>query len=287
MDLRYDTVDVFTATRFGGNPLAVVHGADSLTDAQMLAITREFNYSETTFICRPADPAHTARVRIFTPGGEVPFAGHPNIGTGFVLAHLPAHAAAARFVFEEAAGLVPVTITRDGGRVTATCLTAPEPLTIGTDAPPAALAAALSLLPADIATATHPPRMASVGLPFWVVELASRAALSRARPAPAHWPTEGSRMVWLYTRDLAPGDGDVDLTARMFAPDDGVPEDPATGSATAAACAMLAALSGQSSFRVAQGVDMGRPSRLSVTVDGAGVHLAGQSVPVMSGVLTL
>lgn len=287
MELRFDTVDVFTATRFGGNPLAVVHDADALTDAQMLAITREFNYSETTFLCRPADPRHTARVRIFTPGGEVPFAGHPNIGTAFVLAHDPAHAGAEGFLFEEAAGLVPLAILRDAGRVTATRLTAPEPLSTGEAADPALLAAALSLAPADIVTTTHPPRMASVGLPFRVVEIASRGALARARPALGHWPKGPGRLVWLYTRDVAPADGDVDLSARMFAPEDGMMEDPATGSATAAACAMLAALTGRAGFRVAQGVDMGRPSLLSVTVDAQGVHLAGQSVPVLSGVLTV
>jgi trans-2,3-dihydro-3-hydroxyanthranilate isomerase len=290
VDLAFHTVDVFTATRFGGNPLAVVHDADALSDAQMLAITREFNYSETTFLCRPTDAAHTARVRIFTPGGEVPFAGHPNIGTAFVLAHLPAHRTATRFLFEEAAGLVPLTIQRDGDSVTATRLTAPRPLTTGPDCDTATVAACLDLAPADIATTRHPPRSASVGLPFLVAEIATRAALSRARgvaQAFAALPPDAPRMIFLYTRDLAPADGAVDLTARMFAPFDGVPEDPATGSATAAACGMLAALTGQPSFRVAQGIDMGRPSLLTVDVDATGIHLGGSSVPVMAGTLTV
>lgn len=289
VELPFHGVDVFTTTRFGGNPLAVVHEADRLTDAQMLAIAREFNWSETTFVCRPLDPRHTARIRIFTPGGEVPFAGHPNIGTAFVLASLPAHASATRFTFDEAAGPVAITITRDGPRVAETRLTAPQPLATGPDADPATIAEALSLPRADIVTTLHPPRHASVGLPFLVVELASRTALSRAMANPQSFPGPDAptRMIWAYTRDLSPADGAVDLTARMFAPFDGVPEDPATGSATAAACAMLARLTGQSAFTVAQGVDMGRPSRLSVQIDDAGTHLGGACVPVMSGRISL
>jgi trans-2,3-dihydro-3-hydroxyanthranilate isomerase len=287
MELAFDGVDVFTADRFGGNPLAVVHGADGLGDALMRAVTREFNWSETVFLCRPLDPRATARLRIFTPGGEVPFAGHPLIGTGFVLARLPAHAGAPGFTVETAAGPVALTIRRTGARVTEVRLTAPQPVATGPDLDPADAAAALGLPRAEIVTTRHPPRHASVGLPFLIVELASRTALSRAAAVPAAFPGQGapSRMIWAYTRDLSPADGAVDLTARMFAPFDGVPEDPATGSATAAACAMLAGLTGQADFAVAQGIDMGRPSRLTVTVDAAGVHLGGACVPVMAGTL--
>lgn len=289
MELAFHGVDVFTDTRFGGNPLAVVHDADGLSDALMLAVAREFNWSETTFLCRPLDPRATARVRIFTPGGEVPFAGHPLIGTGFVLAARPALAAAGSFTVETAAGPVPLTVRREGAAVAEVRLTAPQPLVTGPDLDPAAAADALGLPRAEIVTTRHPPRHASVGLPFLVVELASRTALSRAAAVPAAFPGPGapSRMIWLYTRDLSPADGTVDLTARMFAPFDGVPEDPATGSATAAASAMLAGLTGQASFRVAQGIDMGRPSRLLVSVDDAGVHLGGACVPVMAGRLSL
>lgn len=289
MELSFDGLDVFTADRFGGNPLAVVHGADDLSSPLMLAVAREFNWSETVFLCRPADPRATARLRIFTPGGEVPFAGHPLIGTGFVLARLPAHAAAEKLLLETAAGPVAVAIRRDGTRIDEVRLTAPRPLSTGPDLAPGATAAALSLTPADIVTTRHPPRHASVGLAFIVVELASRRALSAARAEPSAFPGPGapSRMIWAYTRDLSPTDGAVDLSARMFAPFDGVPEDPATGSATAAACGMLAGLTGTTVFHVAQGIDMGRPSRLSVTVDDEGIHLAGTCVPVMTGRLTL
>jgi trans-2,3-dihydro-3-hydroxyanthranilate isomerase len=289
VDLDFHGVDVFTDTRFGGNPLAVVHDADRLSDALMLAVAREFNWSETTFLCRPLDPRATARLRIFTPGGEVPFAGHPLIGTGFVLAGQQAHAAVDRFTLETAAGPVALAITRDGARVAQVRLTAPQPVATGPDLDPADAAGALGLPRTEIVTTSHPPRHASVGLPFLIVELASRKALSRAAAVPAAFPGQAapSRMIWAYTRDLSPADGAVDLTARMFAPFDGVPEDPATGSATAAACAMLAGLLGQADFAVAQGIDMGRPSRLSVTVDAAGVHLGGACVPVMAGRLTL
>jgi trans-2,3-dihydro-3-hydroxyanthranilate isomerase len=289
MDFAFHTVDVFATTRFGGNPLAVVLDADALTDLQMHAIAREFNYSETTFICRPSDPRHTARVRIFTPGGEVPFAGHPNIGTAHVLASLPQHRSATGFTFEEAAGLVPLTITRDGDCVVSTRLTAPQPLSTGAEVAVDTVATALSLPRAEIVTTRHPPRFASVGLPFLIVELASRTALSRATANATAFPGPDApaRMIWLYTRDTSPADSGAEISARMFAPFDGVPEDPATGSATAAACAMLASLTGQSAFHVAQGVDMGRPSALHVTIDANGTHLAGSSVPVMSGTLSV
>lgn len=289
MDFAFHTVDVFAATRFGGNPLAVVLDADALTDLQMHAIAREFNYSETTFICRPSDPRHTARVRIFTPGGEVPFAGHPNIGTAHVLASLPQHRSATAFTFEEAAGLVPLTITRDGDRVLSTRLTAPQPLSTGAEVAVDTVATALFLPRSDIVTTRHPPRFASVGLPFLIVELASRTALSRATANATAFPgpEAPSRMIWLYTRDTSPADSGAELSARMFAPFDGVAEDPATGSATAAACAMLATLTSQTQFHVAQGVDMGRPSALHVTIGANGIHLAGSSVPVMSGTLTV
>src|SRR3982074_3635524 len=127
MQRRYVTVDVFTDRAFGGNPLAVVLDAGGLSTAQMQAIALEFNYSETTFVLPPQDPANDAQVRIFTVRYEIPFAGHPNVGTAFVLATLAARPPA-RLLFEEKAGLVPVEILTEQGRVVATELTAPQPL---------------------------------------------------------------------------------------------------------------------------------------------------------------
>src|SRR5512140_196632 len=126
MQRRYITVDVFTGSAFGGNPLGVVLDADGLSTEQMQAIAREFNYSETTFVLPPTDPAHDAQVRIFTVNRELPFAGHPNVGTAFVLATLAAKPPA-RLRFEEGAGLVPVEILSENGRVVAAELTAPKP----------------------------------------------------------------------------------------------------------------------------------------------------------------
>lgn len=127
MKRRYVTVDVFTDRAFGGNPLGVVLDAGGLSTAQMQAIAREFNYSETTFVLPPHDPANDAQVRIFTVNRELPFAGHPNVGTAFVLATRAAERPA-RLRFEEGAGLVPVEVVTEDGRVVSTEFTAPQPL---------------------------------------------------------------------------------------------------------------------------------------------------------------
>ena len=294
MRYAFRTVDVFTTRRFGGNQLAVILDADGLETVQMQAIAREFNYSETAFVLRPDDPGNTARVRIFTPVAEVPFAGHPNVGTGHVLASLQHDGARPeRFVFEEKAGLVPVSVRWSGEEVEEVRLTVPEPLSTGSCFTAAQLAACLSLDPADIAIRHHLPLIASVGLPFLVVEIARRAALRAAKPDIAALsqilPAEGADAIYLYCRETAAEDGEVDLSARMFAPWDGVPEDPATGSATGAACALIAGFAADPAapvrFRVAQGVDMGRPSLIAVEVDSAEgrVRIGGACVPVLSG----
>jgi trans-2,3-dihydro-3-hydroxyanthranilate isomerase len=291
MLLRYHTVDVFTRTRFGGNPLAVVLGADGLTAEQMQAVAREFNYSETSFVLRPSDPRHTAEVRIFTPTVEVPFAGHPNVGTAFVLASAGVAGMRDEFIFEEKAGLVPARIIREGERVKHVQLAAPQPLRIGQAFDAGAVAECLSLTTADVLCDRHPPRVASVGLPFVVVEVANRQALARAKANKAGFtkvlPGDGADAIYLYCRELDERDGAVDFTARMFAPFDNLPEDPATGSATAATCALLASLEGQASrrFEVAQGIDMGRPSLIAIEVTPEAVLIEGACIPVMSGQL--
>ncbi|MCR6502288.1 PhzF family phenazine biosynthesis protein [Shinella sp. CPCC 101442] len=291
MKLTYHTLDVFTRSRFGGNPLAVVLDADRLTDAEMQAVAREFNYSETTFVLRPQDARHTAHVRIFTPTVEVPFAGHPNVGTAYALAL--AEQTAEEFIFEEAAGLVRARILRIDGEVDTIQLTAPQPLTVGRNFTPASVAACLSLDEADIALGAHRPCIASVGLGFIVVEIARRDALRRAKADIAAFsailPTEDADAIYLYCRELSEEDGAVDFSARMFAPFDGLPEDPATGSATAAACALIARLEGsaQRRFEVAQGIDMGRPSLLCVEIDAGTVRIGGACVPVMSGTISV
>lgn len=288
MALKFHTVDVFTRTRFGGNPLAVVLGADALTTEQMQAIAREFNYSETSFVLAPAHPAHTAEVRIFTPTVEVPFAGHPNVGTAFVLASAGL-GGGSEFIFEEKAGLVRARAMWEGGQVAMVQLAAPQPLTIGRSFDVGAVARCLSISPASITCARHPPQVVSVGLPFVVVEITDRRALASAKADPAAFaamlPAGGVDAIYLYCHECDARDGPVDFTARMFAPSDNVPEDPATGSATAAACALLARIEGETvrRFEVAQGIDMGRPSLIAVEVLKDAVLIGGSCVPVMSG----
>ncbi len=296
MQRRYYTVDVFTDRAFGGNPLAVILDSGGLSAAQMQAVAREFNYSETTFVLPPRKSAHDAQVRIFTVNSEIPFAGHPNVGTAFVLAKL-ATQPPARLMFEEQAGLVPVEILFEGGDVIGAELTAPQSFRRLAEVSAERIAACASLSAADITITRHPPRVVSVGLPFLVAELGSREALRRAKPDPEAFarlfPYEGSDAVYLYTRDVPPGEQPCDLQARMFhAGSNGLSEDPATGSATAAAAALLADLSSERdaelSLRVGQGVDMGRPSLLQTRVrkqDGSvvAVYVGGRCVSMMEG----
>lgn len=294
MQRRYVTADVFTQTALQGNPVAVVLDAEGLSTAQMQAIAVEFNYSETTFVLPPRNPTHRAQVRIFTPEREIPFAGHPNVGTAFVLARQDAAAGrpvAECYVFEEAAGLVPIVLWREdqagavGGE-----LTAPEPLSRHAELSAESVAACLSLRPEDICLSGHAPQVASVGLPFVIVELASRTALGQIVPDAAalreHLPRDGAVAIYAYTWDTQ--EVDCDIQARMFAAR--LYEDPATGSATAAATALIAATRGLDTLalRVAQGVEMGRPSLLRANVrkatdDTVSVHVGGRCVVAMEG----
>jgi trans-2,3-dihydro-3-hydroxyanthranilate isomerase len=296
---RYVTADVFTDRMFEGNPVAVVLQAEGLSPAQMQAIAREFNYVETTFVLPPDDAAHTARVRIFTPAREVPFAGHPNIGTAFILAHEHADRRKAplrHVIFEEEAGLVPIDLIWENDVLVGAELTCPEPFSRRSHVTVDEAAACLSLHRTDIRTADHPPQVVSVGLPFLAVELASRDALRRARPDKAAYsrvlPLDGAHAIYAYTRSLDAGEAPCDLQARMFT--GYMVEDPATGSATAAVSALLADIraSKELALCVRQGIDMGRPSTLLTRVErehgGASiVKLGGRCVRVLAGTLQI
>jgi trans-2,3-dihydro-3-hydroxyanthranilate isomerase len=183
--IEFVTVDVFTDRPFGGNPLAVIADARGIAEDQLQLIAREFNYSETTFVFPPRDPAHTARVRIFTPTDEIPFAGHPNVGTGFVLGRggtvfgKPVDDA---MVFEEAAGLVQIALLRQDNDIIGARLTAPQGLQIDDEIDVQTIADCVGLKPGDVATHVHSPRIVSVGLPMVVAELSSLDALAAARP---------------------------------------------------------------------------------------------------------
>jgi trans-2,3-dihydro-3-hydroxyanthranilate isomerase len=295
MRRRYVTIDVFTDRVFGGNPLAVVLDAQGLSTSQMQSIANEFNYSETTFVLPPAQPGNTAHVRLFTARIEVPFAGHPNIGTAVVVAReleATGRAPIDSFTFEETAGLVRIRLLREGDAVVGAELTAPQPLSIGSSVSVEDAAACLSLQKSDIVTTHHRPQIVSVGLPFLAVELASREALRLSKPNfAAHeriLPSIGTDAVYAYCR----GTSDGELHARTFSPLDATIEDPATGSATAATIALLASLrierDAEIAWRVEQGVDMGRASLLlGRTQKREGmvhaVHIAGRAVPVMHG----
>ncbi|MEP9360731.1 PhzF family phenazine biosynthesis protein [Sphingomonas sp. KR3-1] len=290
----YVTLDVFTQTRFGGNPLAVFPDARGLTDAEMQALAAEMNYSETTFVLPPADPANTARVRIFNRTAEMPFAGHPNVGTGFVLAGLRPEAGDT-LRFEEIAGLVEIRVARgENGEILGAEIDAPQPLRLLGTLPVPEIAACLSLDPADVITTSHAPTRATLGVDFVFVQV-TEEALGFARPDIAAYQhlAEAERAnaerlsIFLYARE------ENRIRARMFSPLTGTWEDPATGSANATLGALLLSLGDDEAarFEVRQGVEMGRPSSLSVHAwrapEGIRASVAGRCVPVFGGSVEL
>lgn len=284
------TLDVFTHERFGGNPLAVFTDARGLSGADMQRLAREFNLSETTFVLPPEDPAHTARVRIFTPGSEMPFAGHPTVGTGFVLAG-QGRDVDGTLTLEVPAGLVEVKVARDESGAPSGCvIAAPRPLAILENLPVEIAAACAGLMPDEVIITAHRPLEASVGVPFFFAEV-SGPALTRASPdvaafrrVAAERPDLARRLsLHLYARDGAR------VRTRMFAPLDGILEDPATGSANATLSALLLSLSGaeRHEVEIVQGVEMGRPSLLKTTArraaDGVRATVGGGCVMMLRG----
>lgn len=293
MKRRYAVADVFTDTPFLGNPVAVVLDAEGMSTEQMQRIAVEFGYSETTFVLPPAKAENTARVRIFTPSREIPFAGHPNVGTAYVLANYAAINGTAlpdTLLFEEDAGLVPVKILNDNGAITGAELLVPEALSCRSEVSPEKVAACLSLAAEHICTQAHKPVVASVGLPFLVVKLVSREALRQCVPNlqgfRAVLPLDGAVSVYAYTDETDPDD-QCDLQARMFTPR--MTEDPATGSASAAVTALLAKLQNKKTLdlHIRQGVEMGRASSLFTRLDGTLIRVGGKSVITMEGTFSL
>jgi trans-2,3-dihydro-3-hydroxyanthranilate isomerase len=290
---RYYTCDVFTARAFGGNPLAVLPDAGALDDATMQAIAREFNLSETVFVVPPEDRAHTARLRIFTPGGELPFAGHPTVGTAFVLATIGATPGASDIVFEEGVGPVPVRIDRHAGEVVGCALTAAQrPARVGRMPARGRLAPMLGLAAADLVDGAE---VWSCGVPFGVIPLASVDALARVQLRPDRWAAlladHDGRKVYPVARV-----DDSTWRVRMFAPSLGVAEDPATGSAAAALAGWLIEreppAEGPRRWRVLQGVEIGRPSEIALEADVVGgaptaVRVGGRAVMISEGTLRL
>jgi trans-2,3-dihydro-3-hydroxyanthranilate isomerase len=303
--VAYVTVDVFTSERFSGNQLAVIPDARGLTSAQMQNIAAEFRYSEVTFVLPPEDPANTAHVRIFTPTMEIPFAGHPNVGTAFVLGNQPnifGKPAEDVLRFEEKAGIVEAALTRDAeGHVIGAGIFAPQPLSLGPQIDSETIARCASIEAQAICVTTHAPVIASVGLPFAIAEVANLKTLGSACPNTAAFAAAGRRYspeddqfaLFLYTRQP---ENPWALRARMFAPLDNVIEDPATGSASGALGALLTSLlpdrDANVDITIEQGVEMGRRSLIGVTARKSNgqvhsIQIAGQCAAVMSGSILL
>jgi trans-2,3-dihydro-3-hydroxyanthranilate isomerase len=299
MTRRFYTLDVFTGRALAGNPLAVVLDAQALDDHRMQAIALEFNLSETVFVAPPVQPENRASVRIFTPRREVPFAGHPTVGTAVLLGLLDrdGQPCALEFTLEENVGLVPCGVEVRGPEHGHATFTLPRlPKRVGELADNATLARALGLDLADIGFGAHQPALYSAGNPFRCVPLRSRDAVTRARPQGEAFAQAfdvlGDGFANAYVYCAEPLDPANAFHARMFAPGVGVPEDPATGSAAAAFAGVFLDFEkpadGHHTFVIEQGDAMGRPSRITVSLDVAGgrlfqARIGGEAVIVSEG----
>lgn len=303
MALNFHFLDVFTDVRFGGNPLAVVLDADGLDEVQMQKIAREFNLSETVFVLKSERPAHSARMRIFTPKSEVPFAGHPTIGTAMLLAEFKAPTLNgekdALIVLEQTIGTVRVGVRARSDTATFAEFDAPKlPVEAGVLPPNDVLAAGLGLIPSEIGFENHTPLCFAAGNTFAFVPIASMEAINRARVNGAHWERafeqQGVAGAYLYTRQcMHTGSA---FHSRMFAPQVGIPEDPATGSAAVGLAGLVHHFDrlpdGTHKRVVEQGYAMGRPSQIVLTLVVSGgklttVRIGGASVRVAEGILTV
>lgn len=297
MRRKFHTLDVFTETALAGNPLAVVLDCDGLDDARMQAIAREFNLAETVFVFEPRDPVNTARLRIFTPGRELAFAGHPTVGTAVLLAQLRAPELLARqdlrVVVEEGVGDIVCVARHRPNQAPAAYFTVPRlPEPFGEAPSVDALAQRLGLEPGDIGFGAHQPTAYSAGTPFLFAPIASRAALARARPNANAWGEGGGPAVYLYAREAELAGSS--FRARMFASGWGIVEDPATGSAAAAFAGALMRFEkpadGDVTYVIEQGFEMGRPSLISLGLqveNGAlqAATIGGSAVRISEGAI--
>lgn len=298
MRYAFVTLDVFTTRRFGGNPLAVIPAAAGLSSEQMALIAREFNLSETAFVLPAQDPSHSHRVRIFTPSAELPFAGHPTLGTAFALAHLgQIPQGIHQLIFKEGIGSVPIKLDWGSDQtLQAMRLTPPQLPQLG-PAPPAPeiLAAVLGIPVETIVTGSWCPQAWSCGVSFCFVAVTERQILRQLQVDLARWqevlaPTGAAQIYCLWRDPAVVGMGQFRIAARMFAPGLGVMEDPATGSAAAALAGYLTAATGQVTYtcQIEQGSEIGRPSHLELIATGSGadlscVEVAGSAVMVSEG----
>lgn len=302
---RYFIYDVFSDRALAGNPLAVVTDGEGLDSAAMQAIAREFNLSETVFVLPPDDPRHRARLRIFTPGSELPFAGHPTVGTAIALAEQAGDdGTAGMFVLEETVGPVRCIVTRGAGATFAEfdLPKLPQPVEVQMEA--AAIAAALGLGSHEVGFENHRPGVWSAGVPYVTVPVADRDAAARIRFDTRLWseiaPLESEApgnagivaSAYVYCRDTLHHDSA--FHARMFWPGNPAFEDPATGSAAAAFAGVILRFDrpadGSRRYWLEQGIEMGRPSRIRLEIDVEGGRMArarigGHAVRVAQGAL--
>lgn len=299
MTRPFDTLDVFTSEAYAGNPLAVVHEAEGLSDAEMQAIATEFNLSETVFVLPPDNPAHRAKIRIFTPARELPFAGHPTVGTAILLAEQKVGTDAEHeliVTLEEGIGLVRVGVVIRPGEATYAEFDLPKlPEEMPAPRDREAVASAVGLIGSDIGFDNHKPTNFDAGVPYGFVPVRDRATLARAEPSQALWKAAGfgqppASGAFVYTRPEA--GADTVFTARMFAPLMGIAEDPATGSAVAAFAGVVekfeSLATGRHVLMIEQGVDMGRRSKIALEVEFAGgelktARIGGRAVRIASG----
>ena len=296
----FATLDVFTNKTFAGNPLAVVEDCDGLSDADMQAVAREFNLSETVFLTTPERTAHSSGMRIFTPGTELPFAGHPTIGTAVFLATRKAAAldtSEVLIVLEQKIGIVRVGVRFRADEAAFAEFDVPKlPEDIGDPPSIEHLADALNLLPSEIGFQNHKPTKFSAGVPYTLVPVASIEAVRRAGVNAKSWSAafgrSGHNAAYVYSRETE--SASAQFHARMFVPGSGILEDPATGSAAAAFAGAIARFdnppAGWHKRVIEQGYEMGRPSRLVVSVEMASgqletVRIGGHAVMVSDGVL--
>lgn len=284
MRRHFVTLDVFTDRRFAGNPLAVVLEPEGLDTAAMQAIAREFNLSETVFVQAPENAAHRAKLRIFTPASELPFAGHPTVGTAVLLGRLDGGTQPRELVLELGIGPVHCDVTpgADGGRARFDLPKLPED--IGPPADDATIAAALGLDVADIGFDGVRSSRWSAGAPYSLVPLRDLATVARCTVNPIAWKKafgfDAHAAAYVFCRDTAqPGHA---LHTRMFAPGAGIGEDPATGSAAAAIAGYIPRFmklaDGDHLLVIEQGYEMGRPSLMELTLKIAGGRLTGASI---------
>ncbi|QXX74470.1 PhzF family phenazine biosynthesis protein [Methylovirgula sp. HY1] len=303
MRRKYYVLDVFSDRALSGNPLAAMVDCDGLETEAMQKIAAEFNLSETIFILAPRDPVNTARLRIFTPQAELPFAGHPTVGGAILVAELRAaallRAQDLRVVLEENIGTITCTVSHRPNSARRAHFIMPKlPARIGLPQDKDRLAAALGLNAAEIGFDRHVPTVYSAGLPFTFVPIINRAALARAKPRldlfDLAFGSGAPGAAYLYTRETV--DEAHDFHARMFAPSWGVSEDPATGAAAAAFTGVLMAFEkvpdGSHALAIEQGYELGRPSLITLTLDVeqsvlVEASIGGAAVIVAEGTLDL